>query len=1027
MDSQESVPSPLVETSQGRAIMDRQITSLRENGITDITCLADYHIEKMVEAHSGIEYIHVPEGMDEHHGSTLAKYPELVEGDVLIATGEVFFTEDTVEKLLQTDADITVAVSEFPSDSAAEEAQRVLDTSELVYTDEGITIASEAGPTPDGRVLGVMHATPRGANAIRTTITASNTQIDKIPELLSELSDTGVDIKQVDVTDEVQQVDEQYALAQFLLGTKAETLDRIDGLVTKSRVPDQLVFDVPSWETDPEGIVDDIQTKFQERKIVVRSSAAVEDGWDKSKAGAFHSELGVDPVQEDELQDAVVSVINSLRAGPAGTDEDEVLIQPYISDVIASGVAFTRDLDSGGPYTVINYDDSSGRTDTVTSGQKEGGGSVYIHQDASEREQLEEPVAAVRSAVDEIRELLNDPPLDIEFAVDSDGEVIILQVRPLAVHTGDDRFDMQDVNHELDTSVQTVKELQRSRPLLYGDTTVLGVMPDWNPAEMIGDEPDALAISLYRTLITDSVWARARAESGYRDVRPAALMVTLAGRPYIDTRVDFNSFLPATLPEDLSERLVSHYLDRLASNPNLHDSIEFDVAFTSLDFDFDGRRNQLAAAGFDDSDIELLRTHLRTLTDQIVRGQVASIETQVERLEAMGRRRKALLADRPGSWSETVRRVSRLLEDCRNRGTLPFAILARYAFIGKSFLQSLVSRGVMSEEQRSRFLEGINTIASDVADDTKQLSEGEVPTEAFLEKYGHLRPGTYDIQSRRYDEAPGEYFDLSGDVPDLDPVTLDQQREPVLEGWEPTIAPKTREVFDEIRSDIERLIDEEGFEFTSDQLYEFITRSIPLRELSKFAFTRNLSSALTLLRWSAKEHLSFDPEDLAHLSVDQITESAGENQSPVVRREFERAVNHSRKRKKIQKRVQFPPLITTPKSAMMFEITAEEPHFITNNSITAEIVRVEEADDGVDLDGKIVLIPSADPGYDWIFGSDIAGLVTKYGGVASHMAIRAAEFDIPAAIGCGEVEYERVASTEVVEIDCKAGQIRGVR
>ena len=31
--------------------------------------------------------------------------------------------------------------------------------------------------------------------------------------------------------------------------------------------------------------------------------------------------------------------------------------------------------------------------------------------------------------------------------------------------------------------------------------------------------------------------------------------------------------------------------------------------------------------------------------------------------------------------------------------------------------------------------------------------------EKFLEFYGHLRPGTYDILSPRYDEKPEIYFD----------------------------------------------------------------------------------------------------------------------------------------------------------------------------------------------------------------------------------------------------------------------------
>ena len=43
----------------------------------------------------------------------------------------------------------------------------------------------------------------------------------------------------------------------------------------------------------------------------------------------------------------------------------------------------------------------------------------------------------------------------------------------------------------------------------------------------------------------------------------------------------------------------------------------------------------------------------------------------------------------------------------------------------------------------------------------------------------------------------------------------------------------------------------------------------------------------------------------------------------------------------------------------------------------AEVQQFEE--ELLDFFGKIVLIPQADPGYDWLFGHKIAGLITKYG------------------------------------------------
>ena len=71
------------------------------------------------------------------------------------------------------------------------------------------------------------------------------------------------------------------------------------------------------------------------------------------------------------------------------------------------------------------------------------------------------------------------------------------------------------------------------------------------------------------------------------------------------------------------------------------------------------------------------------------------------------------------------------------------------------------------------------------------------------------------------------------------------------------------------------------------------------------------------------------------------------------------------------------------------------------------------------LKNKIIFIESADPGYDFIFNFNIKGLVTKYGGLNSHMSIRCLELNIPAVIGIGDKKYKDLSNSNKVFINCK--------
>ena len=130
------------------------------------------------------------------------------------------------------------------------------------------------------------------------------------------------------------------------------------------------------------------------------------------------------------------------------------------------------------------------------------------------------PEVAVLAAVQELESLIGYDKLDIEFSVDEANQVHIFQVRPIAVNHDSYDLDNEEIRVEIEANVRLFERLQKPPPQIAGNRTLFANMSDWNPAEMIGARPKPLALSLYRHLIGDEVWARQRVEFGYRDSRP---------------------------------------------------------------------------------------------------------------------------------------------------------------------------------------------------------------------------------------------------------------------------------------------------------------------------------------------------------------------------------------------------------------------------------------------------------------------------------------------------------------------------
>ena len=104
-----------------------------------------------------------------------------------------------------------------------------------------------------------------------------------------------------------------------------------------------------------------------------------------------------------------------------------------------------------------------------------------------------------------------------------------------------------------------------------------------------------------------------------------------------------------------------------------------------------------------------------------------------------------------------IQKIYYLINDCKNYGTLPFAGIARCAFISKSILDSLRLEKILDDKDIENFYLDINTISKDINTEFIK-SKRNKNFVSFLEKYGHLRPSTYSILTKNYRENYNNYF-----------------------------------------------------------------------------------------------------------------------------------------------------------------------------------------------------------------------------------------------------------------------------
>ncbi|WP_199513861.1 PEP/pyruvate-binding domain-containing protein [Nucisporomicrobium flavum] len=786
-----------------------------------------------------------------------------------------------------------------------------------------------------------------------------------------------------------------------IAGRKAATLARL--LALGLPVPDGVVLRADA--TFDERVADLLAAaaaRWGDVPLAVRSSGLDEDRADASFAGLYETVLDV------RGRDALIAAVERCRAS-AGADRVAryhgstgreaapiaVLVQPLI-EAVAAGVAFTADPVTGA-RDVVTIDAVRGLGERLVSGAATPE-HWHVGQVATRTAQSPEGAvltAAQAGAVADVArraEELLDGPQDVEWALDADGTVHLLQARPVTTLPESARvvvpvevpadpppgFWQREASHAplpwtplnrswLDRRSRTLAEVSRDLGLLVDGIEFLDI-GGWEYQRIVplgGKEPPKAPAWV--------TWLAARLAPPMRSRNAAALQAQ---------------------DQDLPGRWVRRWHDRW--QPDLT------------------RRTT-----------ELLAVDRAGLSDDALAGHLRDAVTLVRDGTDVHFRLHGALCMELSRFFFTCRDVLgldvaetfRLVSGTSHRSTAPARALADVA--------GLVRR---SPAALARLREGAPLADVQAADPA--VAEA---LDAYLRDFG-CRALQYDAAEPTLDERPGLVLGLLRDL-------LDGDADPAAQ--EAAVARNREEALAAARRSLAGRADADAERFERD--LAAATLAYPVREDNEFT---TVSRPLAVLHHAAlaigvrlAERGQVDqPGDAFMLDADELIaalEDRSDQREVVLRRLGERAwvLAHPGPDVYGPAPADPPPLSLLPGPARF----AMEAFLWTTSQIFAPVrpgdttgplhgvagssgvytgtVRVvrDESEFSRLRPGDVLVCPSTSPVWSVLFPS-VGALVTDSGGTLSHPAIIAREYGVPAVVATASAT-SRLADGDVVRVD----------
>ena len=217
------IPKALLDLN-GKSLLERQISLLREYGVDEIFVVTGYKREKHVL--KNIEYIFNPKYSETEQLASMMVAREKIFGDVLVIFGDIIFDRQILQQILASTDDVGIAIDldweksyNERSDNPKSLADKVLINQKKVLQVSAKNIALDIENQIVGEFLGVIKLSAIGSKTIIKKYEelevshtgkfhdANSLEKAKLVDILQELIDSEIEISPITITGKWFEID----------------------------------------------------------------------------------------------------------------------------------------------------------------------------------------------------------------------------------------------------------------------------------------------------------------------------------------------------------------------------------------------------------------------------------------------------------------------------------------------------------------------------------------------------------------------------------------------------------------------------------------------------------------------------------------------------------------------------------------------------------------------------------------------------------------------------------------------------